>query len=363
MVVIESGARAGGNHIWSCFENDVTLADRRLIEPLVAHSWGGHEVHFSGFERGLPGGYASLSSERLDAALRAAMPAGDLLLGADISSLAPTRVTLADGRTLEAGGVIDARGSGRYERARSWLAEVRRTELAHRAAPWRRLSPIIMDATVDQADGYRFVYTLPFSASELFIEDTYYTTGPELAVDAIRPASPHYAGGARLTGTRPASASEKTGAAPGLHGRRFRALLGGRLARRRQGGAARRLLPARPAIRCPTRCGVALRIASLPHLSGAVLHEEMPRHGAKKRTGAARPIIACSRPCCSAPPSQPSAGASSRASIGSTPRSSALLCRPFEPVRQAARPCRAPAYSDRPRNSGPWPSTASLYCR
>jgi lycopene beta-cyclase len=40
--------------------------------------------------------------------------------------------------------------------------------------------PIVMDARVDQADGYRFVYSLPFSPTELFVEDTYYTDGPEL---------------------------------------------------------------------------------------------------------------------------------------------------------------------------------------
>jgi lycopene beta-cyclase len=34
-----------------------------------------------------------------------------------------------------------------------------------------------MDATVEQIDGYRFVYTLPFSSRELLIEDTYYSDG------------------------------------------------------------------------------------------------------------------------------------------------------------------------------------------
>ena len=37
-----------------------------------------------------------------------------------------------------------------------------------------------MDATVEQLGGYRFVYCLPFSDTELLVEDTYYTDGADL---------------------------------------------------------------------------------------------------------------------------------------------------------------------------------------
>lgn len=272
VVVIESGARAGGNHIWSCFENDVALTDRWLIEPLIAHSWGGHEVHFPGFERGLAGGYASLSSERLDTVLRAAIPAGDLIFGADVSSLTPTRVTLANGRTLEASGVIDARGPSDMSAldlgwqkfvGLSWHAE-RTHGVAH---------PIIMDATVDQADGYRFVYTLPFSARELFIEDTYYTTGPELAVDALSARIADYAAAQGWAGT-PGDRVE-TGLLPVCMGgdfeRYWRASSPGVAKAGLRGG----FFHAMTGYSLPDAVRVAMRIASLPDLSGAVLHEEM----------------------------------------------------------------------------------------
>jgi lycopene beta-cyclase len=39
---------------------------------------------------------------------------------------------------------------------------------------------------VDQLDGYRFVYLLPFSATELLVEDTYYSDGPELDPGVLR---------------------------------------------------------------------------------------------------------------------------------------------------------------------------------
>ena len=43
-----------------------------------------------------------------------------------------------------------------------------------------------MDATVDQESGYRFVYTLPFSETELRVEDYYYSTSPTLDAPLIR---------------------------------------------------------------------------------------------------------------------------------------------------------------------------------
>ena len=43
-----------------------------------------------------------------------------------------------------------------------------------------------MDATVEQHDGYRFVYCLPFSANEVFVEDTYYSDWPALDVALLR---------------------------------------------------------------------------------------------------------------------------------------------------------------------------------
>jgi lycopene beta-cyclase len=46
--------------------------------------------------------------------------------------------------------------------------------------------PIIMDATVVQTDGYRFVYTLPFDARTLLVEDTRYEDGASLDRDALR---------------------------------------------------------------------------------------------------------------------------------------------------------------------------------
>ena len=45
--------------------------------------------------------------------------------------------------------------------------------------------PIVMDAAVEQIDGYRFVYSLPFDDTRLLVEDTYYSEGGLLDVAGL----------------------------------------------------------------------------------------------------------------------------------------------------------------------------------
>jgi lycopene beta-cyclase len=61
------------------------------------------------------------------------------------------------------------------------------------AAPHGLSGPVIMDATVAQDDGYRFVYVLPLAADRLLVEDTYYTDGGALDDAALRGRIARYA--------------------------------------------------------------------------------------------------------------------------------------------------------------------------
>ena len=272
VVVIESGDRAGGNHIWSCFEGDVALEDRWLIEPMVAHSWGGHAVRFPGVERALPGGYASLSSERLDTALKSALPPGDLMLGTEIAALGPTSVTLANGETIEARGVIDARGPGDMSALdlgwQKFVGQVWRT-----AEPHGLGMPIIMDARVEQEDGYRFVYTLPFSASELFIEDTYYTAGPELDIEQLKSRIAAYAGRQGWTGT-PGDHHE-TGVLPVCMGGDFERYWNAASPGVAKAGLRGGFFHAMTGYSLPDAVRVALAISAMPDLAGSALHDRL----------------------------------------------------------------------------------------
>jgi lycopene beta-cyclase len=172
-LLIEERERFGGDHLWSFFEGDVAPEDRWLVAPLICQAWSEHEVRFADHSRILPGAYHSIVSERLDAVLRERLPADALMTSAPVEIVTPTSVRLSDGRTIAAGGVIDARGSADFSALDLGYQSFLGQEL-DLAAPHGLAHPIIMDATVAQADGYRFVYVLPLGPKTVFVEDTYY---------------------------------------------------------------------------------------------------------------------------------------------------------------------------------------------
>lgn len=185
VAIIESGPTLGGNHTWSSFTNDLTPAQQAWTAPLFEHRWDSYEVRFPRLQRSLAAGYGSATSERLAAEVASALPPAHIITDMPVVALTPTSVTLANQQVLTASAVIDGRGQGptkaldlRWQKFLGLEIEL--------AAPHGLTGPIIMDATVPQYDGYRFVYTLPFGPTRILIEDTYFSDGADLAPDLLR---------------------------------------------------------------------------------------------------------------------------------------------------------------------------------
>ncbi|MGF3146721.1 lycopene beta-cyclase CrtY, partial [Cronobacter sakazakii] len=111
---------------------------------------------------------------------------------APVACLTPQCVSLTEGRTLHARAVIDGRG---------WQASLHLTagQQAFLGQQWRLAAPhglsrpVLMDATVAQQGGYRFVYTLPLTPDTLLIEDTHYIDSATLDHDRARENIASYA--------------------------------------------------------------------------------------------------------------------------------------------------------------------------
>jgi len=184
LTLIEGSDRLGGNHTWSFHGTDVAPHILAWLRPLASYSWSHYDVKFPGRERRLEGSYHSLTSEHLNAVVMAAL--GDQVRrNAKVIAVAPDRVTLAGGEQLLADLVVDGRGlrqpadAGVTLRFQKFLGQ-----LVRLSAPHGLTGPLLMDATVSQEQGYRFVYLLPFTATEVLIEDTYYSdTGALDAAD------------------------------------------------------------------------------------------------------------------------------------------------------------------------------------
>lgn len=270
--ILEAGETLGGNHTWSFHAGDLTAAQQGWMEPFVAASWPGYAVAFPRLQRRLPLGYRSASSERLRAVM--APHAARIRTGLAVRELRPDRVTLASGEEMRADAVIDGRGYRPSPHLRIAFQKFVGVEL-RTAAPHGQAEPVIMDATVPQRDGFRFVYTLPFAPDRVLVEDTYYSDDRALDPGALRGETLDYA---RHRGWRVAEVlREEVGVLP--------IALGGDIAAfwADAGGVARSGLRAAlfhptTGYSLPDAVRLADRIAALGELSAARLHAETRAH-------------------------------------------------------------------------------------
>jgi len=176
VVLLEQGPALGGNHTWSFHGSDVTPAQLDWLEPLIVASWQGYDVRFPQLQRTLPGSYHSISSERF-AAVAAERLGERVRTEASVATLERTRVVLDNGTELQAQACIDGRGPTASEHLDVGFQKFV-GQLVQLDEPHGMTRPVIMDATMQQDDGYRFFYTLPFSADTVLIEDTRYSDSP-----------------------------------------------------------------------------------------------------------------------------------------------------------------------------------------
>lgn len=210
LTLLESADRVGGNHTWSFHSTDVVPAVLAWLKPLASYSWPHYDVRFPNRERRLQGGYHSMTGEHLHEVVMAKL-GKRVRLNARVADLRPDAVTLAGGERLAADLVIDGRGlrarpgsepgdptePGLVLRFQKFLGQ-----LVQLSAPHGLTGPLLMDATVSQQHGYRFIYLLPFTADQVLIEDTYYSDTGDVDAAELRQNIAGYAAAKGWTITR-----------------------------------------------------------------------------------------------------------------------------------------------------------------
>ncbi|MBJ6122846.1 lycopene beta-cyclase CrtY [Sphingomonas mollis] len=280
--LVDAAPVVGGNHRWSFFGGDVAADALWLVKPLVTHSWPDHAIRFPSHARTIDEPYYSIESERLDEVVRRAMPASALMLGRKVLAASATAVVLADGDRIEATGVIDTRGPGDLSTLDlGWQKFVGR-ELRLAAAHDQPV-PIIMDATVPQIDGYRFVYCLPLAPDRMFVEDTYYSDTPDIDHAALGARIHDYA--ATRGWAVEQAANEESGVLPVAMGGDFEAYWRstGKVAK---AGMRAGMFHPTTGYSLPDAVRTAMMIADRRDFGGMALHDAT--HAMAKATWAAR---------------------------------------------------------------------------
>ena len=186
IMMIEASDKIAGDHTWSFNLTDVDEGLRDWVKPFIAYQWDSYDVKFPKRERTLDITYCTGNSETLRACVQPHIESGRLAvkMSTRVIDLQSDHVILDTKQKLSAKCVLDARGFEPNENVflgyQKFVGRTIRTKEPHGLK-----RPIIMDATVEQLGGYRFVYCLPFTEHEVLVEDTYYTDGAELSENDV----------------------------------------------------------------------------------------------------------------------------------------------------------------------------------
>lgn len=183
VALIEREPGLGGNHTWCFHGGDVGPESAPWLEPLVVARWPGYTVRFPGRRRRLGSPYACVTSDSLERVVRercAGAAEVTFHLGRSACEIGASHVLLDDGTRVLGKLVVDARGPELAAVARdAGFQKFVGLELS--VEPGHGLSePILIDATLPQRDGLRFMYVLPFDDRRVLVEDTYISQSEQL---------------------------------------------------------------------------------------------------------------------------------------------------------------------------------------
>lgn len=183
VLLCEQAPQLCGEHTWSFHGSDLPKDLKPLVASLVSQQWPEYEVQFPELKRTLSSSYASIRSQDLAKKIESLANAQfSILLNTTVLSASLTAVQTSKGH-FQGRYVVDCRGwtelTGPLGYQKFIGLEIRYKK------PHSVLRPILKDACLEQTDGYRFMYTLPMTSSQLLIEDTYYSNTPDLDEDRL----------------------------------------------------------------------------------------------------------------------------------------------------------------------------------
>ncbi len=181
-LIIDQGSQFGGDHTWSFFDSDVHTQGVSWVEPFRQFQWVSHKVRFSDYERSLSEGYNTCRSEHFSKILCRVIPKENRWMATKVTHVSHGEIVVNGDRRVKYDHLIDARGRGFNSFGPCGYQKFVGQDLQF-DRPHKLKTPIIMDASVEQLDGFRFMYVLPLTPTRLLVEDTRYSRSPLIDED------------------------------------------------------------------------------------------------------------------------------------------------------------------------------------
>ncbi len=170
VTLCERSGALSDRQTWSFHSSDVPEGSWSWLRPYITKEWSGYDVFFPKYQRHFSSGYNSIRAEDLAYKIQSRF-AKNILLNTEVTPAANHFITTGWSK------LGDLTGYG----FQKFVGLDLRLKVAHGLN-----RPILKDVRCPQTDGYRFFYVLPFSETELMIEDTYYSNSPQLDVLALK---------------------------------------------------------------------------------------------------------------------------------------------------------------------------------
>lgn len=181
ILILEADKEWRGDRTWSFHENDIE--NHQFWKEFIDFEWIGYDVYFS-HQRTMNTRYFSIHSSSFFRKMQSHLK--DFIeLGVTIANINSNSAIATDGKLYQADFIFDTRP--RWNIPLDHLEQKKwgfqkfvglEVELNEDHGLQR---PVLMDARVEQMDGYRFFYLLPYSAQKLLVEETFYSEGASLA--------------------------------------------------------------------------------------------------------------------------------------------------------------------------------------
>ena len=170
MLIVEEGESFGGEGYRIFADAELGREGAELIGPLAVDRWPGYYVAFPGFSRKLKAEWAGFAAADLHRAMVETLTPKQYRLGTKVVAVREDSLVLDGGETIKAEGAIDARGAASLSTL-DLIYEARLERDYSFKAPHRVDRPVLIDATVDQASGLRFMQCVPLSEQRLIVAD------------------------------------------------------------------------------------------------------------------------------------------------------------------------------------------------
>ena len=191
LLLVGEDGRLGGDPVPLLLDESLGDDERELLEPCTEARWDGVYAVLPGRTRKLKLSCRLVTPERIEAAVRAAVPAERLRLDRRIVAVRDTSLLLDGGDTLDGDGAIDARAWAQQTTLElRWRHSLRR--VCDLPAPHRLDLPVLIDITVPAGPGCAHFACTPLTGTRLAVEHVRYAGGPDAGAEAAGQALDRY---------------------------------------------------------------------------------------------------------------------------------------------------------------------------